>query len=211
MDYGTLIAAKTVSGSIKSWVNHDDVPSAQCVTLAESLIYSRLRAREMLVVRADVIALNATTLALPSDYLETLSFRRIGDNAGKIRVLDPQHFEERLAFDSANALEAGVPTEAAVGGTSFFFNTKNDTTNLPYRLWYYGRPTALATAGSNWLTNRYEAILHAITLHYGFAFRKDGIEAEKWLAAGAAHIAQANVENDLHNASVSFEHDWQNR
>jgi hypothetical protein len=47
VNYSTLVADKTVAGSIKRWVNYGQIDSETVLTEAQALIYSMLRAREM--------------------------------------------------------------------------------------------------------------------------------------------------------------------
>ena len=137
MNYTTLTGAKTVDGSIQQWINDSTVPASVILSEAEAWIYQFLRCREMRALGTGTIAATASTIDISSlNLLEPISFRRYGSDAGRIYLLDPQHFEERLSTQSDGSLDSGVPDMAMVLDNTIHLNVQADAA-YTYRLTYY--------------------------------------------------------------------------
>src|SRR3990167_7987443 len=77
MNYTTLTAAKTTSGSLANWVNRGDLATSAILTEAEAWIYQRLRVREMTTDEAFTFAISTSSTALSSltgTFLDPIQF-----------------------------------------------------------------------------------------------------------------------------------------
>lgn len=209
MDYTTLVAAETVEGSIKYAVRHSLVPSDTILDLAEALIYSRLKVREMKALHAaQTLAAAASTITLPDGFLEPISLWLDRDYRSKIVFLDEEHFEERVGRDINGDLYEGTPSMATFDGTTIYLDVKADI-QYYYRMWYYKQPEALSgTNLTNFLTNRYPNILDAICKYYAYRHRRMQGDADSWLQLGLAAIDLANAQYDQAQQSIQTEMFW---
>ena len=72
MTYTGLIGAKTSSASLKHWANYALLPTEELILDAEAQIYSLMRVREMRAEATLSIALNDSTEALPTGFLDPI-------------------------------------------------------------------------------------------------------------------------------------------
>lgn len=208
MSYTELIGAKTAEGSIKYYVRHSEVPSTKILESAQSLIYGMLRVREMKALATGTIALDATTLTLPTGFMDPISLWLSGENKTKVRILDEAHFEERVTHSDNTTLYPGTPSECTMDGTLAYFNVKAEAA-YGYRLWYWKTPTALGVSNeTNFLTVRYPHILEAACKYYAYTHREDEVNAPKWLTIATAAIEKANGEYDMYQQSIQTEMYW---
>jgi len=208
MSYTVLTGAKSVEGSIKYYVRHSEVPSASILESAQALIYSLLRVREMKTLVTSSFATDATTITLPTGFLEPISLWLDRNNKAKIRILDEEHFEQRVGRDANGVLFVGAPTFCTMDKTLIYLDAKADQTYY-YRLWYYGTPAALSGGNeTNFLTTRYPHLLEAACKHYAYAHREDDGAASKWLQVATAAIEKANGEHDMFQQAIQHELYW---
>lgn len=209
MDYDTLVGAKDVDGSIRNWVNWARAPAGILLAEAEAWVYSRLRTREMKTLVTGTIDEDAIDIDLPERFVGIISFRRTGDNAGKIAELNIAHFENRLSFESDGiTLLKGTPCECVPDGTKIRLNARADQ-DYPYRLWFWRRAQALSVLSqTNFLTERYPYLLTAACLYRANAHRKDAKEREHWLQMAVGHIEEANAEADLEKTAAEYAFYW---
>lgn len=199
MNYTQLVAGKTTANSIKAWLNWDKAPSTDILTEAEAYLYGKLRVTEMKTKAEGTIALNATTLALPTDYIAAISFRRIGAAAGRIEVLDSDHMEGRMQIEPNGDFMASVPSECQIIGSPpvAYFDCKSDDDH-DYRLIYFKRPAALAGGNlTNFLTNRYPKLLRTACLMSGFEYYQKPEQEQKYEKRLDKLIFEANREYDM--------------
>ncbi len=205
--YTILNGAKTVEGSVKYAVNHSQVPSATIIASAEAFIYSRLRVREMKAFATGTIALNASTVALPTGYREAIWLGLGADYSRNVPILDEDHYEQITGFDSAGLLFSAPPTYCRIDETTITFNSLADQA-YTYRLHYYKTPTALVASLTNFLSTKYEHLLDAICKYYAYMHRENLPYANNWLQIGLDAINQANSEADMHNQAVRTAPYW---
>lgn len=207
MNYEELVADKTTLNSIRGWTNWSVAPAESILAEAEAVIYAKLRSSEMEALDAGTIAEGDTSLELPVDFISAKSFRRVGESAGEITVLDRQHFEERLALDTDGSYFAASPTECTIYGTpaTAYFNTAADA-DVSYRLLYFAQPAPLSVSNqTNWLTSRYPLVIRATCLWLGFLFKKELQLAQVWASIAAGLMDAVNGNGDLAQAIVNFE------
>lgn len=210
MTFSVLTGDKDTEGSIKYFVRHSIVPSESILTSAQSLIYSMLRVREMKVRVKGTLTIGADTLTLPTDFMEAISFWLGGDYKSKIRILDEEHFEQRVGNDASDDPYDGTPTQCTMDRTKAYFDATPDIA-YPYRLWYMATPAPLSLSNeSNFMCTRYPHILEAMCKYYAYMHRQMDGEATNWLAVANAAIEKANGEYDLYRQSIQHEITWEN-
>lgn len=208
MDYTTLVADKNTDGSIKQWINWDKGPSTTIMEAAQGFIYRRLRVREMLSLATGTIALDASTLALPTRYLATYVLGLYGSTKREVVYLDPQHFEQRIAFDTDGSLFPGTPTFCTADATTMQFNHKADVA-YTYRHWFYQGPAVLGPSNlTNFLTDRHPDMLLAAALYFAYLAIKDSGMADEQLQIAASAIERSNAEWDMEKEAVRTEMYW---
>lgn len=208
MNYTTLVADKSTEGSIKYFVRHSEVPSDYILERAQDAIYQVLRVREMVKRLEGTITTGDTTLVLPTDTLEIMSLFRTGSNAGRLIMLDQEHFEARLGADANGDLPVSVPCFCTYDQTTIYFDTEADD-DYPYRLWYVQKPAMLSGSNlTNFLTTRYGNILEAMCKHYAYEHRENDNKAAAELEKAMAYIQRANEEYDMFRQNIQTELYW---
>lgn len=206
MTYQDLIGPKSNAGSIHNFVNYRRVPVEVVLEEAQTLIYSRLRVREMRVSGTILLAADASYAALPDRFLEPIVLRdREGitlipnreDNETYIN--EPELIERRVFADGV--LYAGIPCFVAIFDERYQFEVKAEEART-YDHVFYQRPAMLSPASNtNWLTSRYPMILRVACLAGAASYMKDDAEESKNLAKLDALCNAANAESDLSRAS----------
>lgn len=213
MDYTTLVGLKSVSGSIRNWVNWDAAPVETILAEAEGMIYSKLRVREMSTYKQDgTITSGSATCTLPDDYMALKFWRRITPNPGKIYLLDEEYFLLKRQRDEDGAIIAGTPMYAMIIGGSnaadpviAHFDCKADQ-NYTWEMSYYKRPTALGPSNlTNFLTIRYEALLRDTCLYRAFMHKKELDMAAPFKKSFDDWFEQANIEKDMEAQAREFQ------
>lgn len=194
VDYTTLVADKSTAGSIKYWVNHDLVDAAGALILAQAWIYNRLRAAAM---RDEVtVELDEGNYyeALPSGFLAPVSFKWRGD-ADPIRYVH-ENLLNRFRDEDGDP-DAGRPQRYAIFGDKFQFEVKADD-DLTADVICYTTPAALSGANTtNFLTEKYPALLRAACTAYGYEDRKRFDEAKTQFLMAEAKLNEANAVEDI--------------
>lgn len=137
-----------LNASIGDWLNRTDLTSAipDFISLAEAQIERQLRTRQMIVrSNADI---STEYAALPSDFLETKSFKLSGTNP-----ITP------LVFQTIDALDDLLRTHSAASRPKYFGIVGGQVRVVPApdatyttELVYYAKLTKLsASVASNWL------------------------------------------------------------
>jgi hypothetical protein len=191
--YTSLIAAKSTTGSIKSWVNYDSIPSTDILTEAQAWIYETLRTREMMVSANLDLDDGASVEALPDDFLDPIALTLDGD-------AEPLPYVHEMLFnrtrDEDGALPEGRPSRWTIINEQITFDAQLDEA-ITARFWYYEIPTALSAANeTNFLTSRFPTLLRRACMAFAYEFlkRPDEFQTEMVLAAQA--VASANMSAD---------------
>jgi hypothetical protein len=211
ISYSELVATKSTLNSIKGWINWDLAPATDILSDSEAFIYSSLRIREMKRIATGSILAGSTFLAMPPDFIAPRSFKRIGDSAGKIDILDDKMFEDTLPLDQNGAYPKATPTKCTIYDDPPFayFDAEADK-DYPYRLVYWRRPEALAmTNETNFLCARYPMLLRSTCLGYANLYMKQPDVAEQWLTVAGGMITQANSDYDLGEQANRVENYWE--
>src|SRR4051812_246682 len=102
MDFTSLTADKSTSGSIRRWVNHADVDADAVLEDAQALIFQTLRVREMRTVFTDLaLVIGDSSKALPAGFLDPIRLVDKTNNI-KLRLRTEEWMEDFREYDSGN-------------------------------------------------------------------------------------------------------------
>lgn len=208
MDYTTLVGAKGTAGSIRNQVNWDHAPAEQILEDSYSWLANHLKVREMVTIKQDTLALGANTLALPDRFASHIKLRLYGSVDGEIDILNPEHFEQRLGFDTSGVAIAGMPSCGAIAGTTLQLDLKAQA-NYTYRWWHYAMPAALGPSNqTNFLTDRYSHILRAVTSYWAYIHKRNLQMAAQQQELALEHVENANANADMEQNTYRTEAYW---
>ena len=161
MDWTTLTSAKSVAGSIASWINSDSVTpiASTLIQEAESFIYRRLRHWRMLSKATGAMVIGQDYIAQPSDYLEAKLLMITGVNKMKLTRKTIEEVTYAYQYDGTGARVNQMPLRYSNDGSNLAFESPSDQT-YPYLLRYFAQPAALSgTNTTNFLTNIYPRLM----------------------------------------------------
>lgn len=194
IDYTTLTGAKSVDGSIANWVNRSDLPVATILDEAQSTIYETLRVREM--EQRDVLSWSAgvQTVALPSGFLDPISFRPYTWMSALPFVHEDGLTEYR---NESGVLETGDPARWAIIGETAYLNVLPSAAYSGMLL-YYKRPTVLSGSNlTNFLTIRYPALLRYACMAKAYEHMKQPEQAVGYTTLMLQAIQTAASTNEM--------------
>jgi hypothetical protein len=203
LTYSNLVAAKTTSGSIQEWVNNSNVPAATVLSMAEEEIYRRLRIRDMRTLLAGTLAVDDTSITLPTEYRTPLFFTFTGQERATVDQVPVDAFEQAKGYGSDDALTQSKPTAYMVDGTTLYFNAKA-LKAYGYNFWHFAALAPLSTSNeTNILTDRYPLLLMMACAWMAYLFLRNDEEIAYYEARTQALIQQANAESDesLHHTT----------
>lgn len=215
MDYTTLVAAKSVSGSLASWANDARVTTdaAFIVAEAESYIYRSLRHWRMLSVpTTGTMSTTNDFIPIPSDLLEPFQFVITGVN---FAILDQRTVEQIVfnwCYDGNGVRVSQQPRVYSFNGTNLIFDSVPDQA-YPYALIYFQQPTALATSITNWVTTFYPKLLRAACMMQVAEWEKDSGVGQGpdtrayWGQIAERELQRAQAESDRARRAVQFAFD----
>jgi len=213
MTWTSLTGAKTVTGSIKSWVNHSSIPVEEIVPEAEALIFQRLRSIKMQKLSSGTLASGDSSIDISAlRFLSPRMLKFYGTHSYAPTFYQLELFEEQRLYDATTApptLLEGSPTSFTHDRSTIYFNVKANETHY-YRLWYYERPEPLSDSNdTNLLTDDYPHILRQACMSLAFEYRKDEGRSDKALQKMAAYIDQAMVESDMAFEGSEYQLYWE--
>lgn len=182
VDYSTLIGPKTTAGSIAGWANDASLQAQAAIILyeAETMIFRRLRVREMLVDGvAGTLTIAQDYLAMPADFLDPYWLSVTGTNPSACSpaeiVMKPrQEVIGAYQWDQSGNRVQSQPQWFYIDFNSSPARAKFDfppDLTYPYLLNYYQQPAHLAAGNlTNFLTNNYPKLLRLACM----------IEAAEW-------------------------------
>lgn len=201
LTYDILVGSKQTAGSIANWASRSDLPTESILAEAQSWIYDRLRAREMIAHAALTITAGAEEIPAPDDFLQSMSLQLHADSR-PLDMMDVVGFEERRYRDSDGALPSGRPTVYAAvpgdtGGGTYYFDVSADQTYTGQQ-WYCRRPEDLSGSNqSNFLTVRYPTLLRRACMIFAYEHQMDDQRMAQTEATCLRMIQEANVTADM--------------
>lgn len=197
-DYSTLVAPKTVEGSIRNWVNRADIPATAILTEAEAMIYERLRTREMMIDIEFIFDIGTSSEPLPSALLDPIQFKPFTHGA-KLPFVHEQAFPN--IRDENGALYEGDPSCWTIIGIEAFVDV-SCATEFGGRLMFYAQPEPLGSGNpTNFLTQRYPTLLRNACLSRAYEHMKDSTRAMEYLKLTMVSLQQAASTNDMFRRS----------
>lgn len=200
--YDLLTANQEVAGSIRNLLGKDDLPVELILTEAQAFLYERLRVREMVTSVAFNIPTGASSMVLPSDFLDPISFQPYGWGWPLAFVHEAMMIQ---VTDQNGVLSTGTPSMWAIIGPNIVFDLATDASVIPNfsgTLLYYQKPVALGLSNeSNFLTTRYPTLLRLACETFGFMRLKDLQNANAWRQLAEAEIQSVNATNELERRS----------
>lgn len=191
MNFTTLTGEKSVSGSIKSWLNYGKIDSEGVLLESEAMIYSSLRVREMRSSETLTVKVGASGVDLPDGFLDPLSLRDITNDTD----LEPYAEEllEQTRTWTDGVLDSGDPAFFAIFDEQFQFDCRT-TTQWRARALFYKQPVSLSVENdTNFLTTRYPHILRMACLATGARFADDQARYEREQRLLEAKIDEINA------------------
>lgn len=201
VNYLDLIADRDTEGSIKYWVNHNLIPSAQIVAEAEQWIYQRLRVRQMLTTDTGTYGNSDNgTVALPSDYRAQNLLHFTGVNRlFPTFVPDIGEIHSKFVYDGDGNRTTGSPAFWGTDATDMVFDifASTDITYNYTLLYYRNMPALSSTNLTNFLTDRYPALLRKTCMYKAYEFQEDDRRAVVYEAKAEKEIFETEKEKDL--------------
>lgn len=203
MTFTTLVGLKTVSGSIKSWMNYGKVDAEGVLLEAETMIYQRLRVREMRSSDTLTVGVGKASVDLPDGFLDPLKLRDITNDC-RITLKSEDEIEDIRTWTDA-VLDSGDPAYYAIYDEQIQFDCKT-TTAWRARALFYKQPDPLSTSNETaWITTRYPHILRMACLATGARFANDDevYAREQRLLEGK--IEELNIQDEFSRRGQSTE------
>lgn len=143
--YGDLTAA------IADWLHRSDLDAVvpSFIALAEARLNRALRMRQQVTSTTLTTVANTQTVALPSDWLQTLRMRLASPDR-QIDYLPGAQFQVRYM-----ASETGAPVHFTLEGSSILLGPKPDAAYGIEFVYYAKVPALTAAATTNWLMTAY--------------------------------------------------------
>jgi hypothetical protein len=198
VDYNALIGDKSTVGSIKSWVNYNEIQSIEVLGDAQAWIYQRLRITEMQTLKVYDAAPLTSQLALPPRHLDPITMV-VQKPRSVITNRLPQDLLGIRVYDEASppALLQSMPTDYTVFDNVIQFNVACDLEYFIEYLYYQSLPLLSGGAATNVLTDRYPSLLRYTCAGMAADFMNDDAAATKWLGKAEALIEDIGVQDDL--------------
>lgn len=196
MDYDLISGPKATEGSLRNWINYDPIPVDQILRDAESLIYARLRVREM---RASVpIAITAGNVSspLPARFLDPIALH--DSKAGIYLTLrDERELLGLIARDAAGAVISQEASNYAIYNEALNYDAAWPDARSLTLMFYQAAAPLSASNKTNFLTTRYPRMLRSALLAFAADYRQDDANYTRWMTQAVGMMEGANVEADL--------------
>ena len=170
--YTILTGTISTAGSIKNWVQHASIPSAQILEAAQQWIYQRLRIQEMMVEDAISISAAAYTATLPTGFIAPVYIKLDGDSD------ELDYVQENLLgryVDPDGVVTTGRPSRWTIFDNLIQFDVANDDDDaLAGDIVFYKTPDLLAETSNetNFLTDKFGMLLLDVCIAFGYKHRK---------------------------------------
>lgn len=197
INYQILVANRETDGSIRQWLNDSRAPSTTILAEAEAWIYQRLLVREMLKTHSVTqVAINQTTVALPSDFKNRFFFMFTGTEKF---IPAPRTLPQVLGafqYKADGSRTTGKPQVWAIDESNIVFDRQTDKA-YDFLHKYYGQPTSLGPNNqTNFLTSKYPKLLRMVYSMIGFEWKKDTQQKIYYANLAEQEIIAANQQSD---------------
>jgi hypothetical protein len=199
MDYTTLIAGKSTTGSIRRWVNRDSVDVEAIIPEAQEWIERTLRVREQLRrTTALVTAVGSATVTPPVDLISPLVWQITGPQAyGAIPKRSAFTVENSQVFTGTASQSNGRPSYYYHDETLLVLDKPADAIYTT-RMLYHAKANAIGTATTtNYLTGSYSRLFRLALMGMANEWLKDSEQAKYWIGLADAEVSRANVAFEM--------------
>jgi hypothetical protein len=125
MSFATLTGAKSVDGSIKSWMNYSRIDAEGILEEAQAMIYGRLRVREMRASDQFTVRVGASSVDEPDGLLDAILF---WDITNDVEICSKEDSDlERMRSWTDGVLDDGDPAYYALYDELINFDCKTTT------------------------------------------------------------------------------------
>jgi len=201
MDWNTLTAGKTVSGSIRNWINYSKVDPEEVIAEAEDWMAMNLRTLLMQERVRITLLTGVTQLDFPTyfpGFLDPITVFLLGNYYLRYRALDD--FEHIRLSHEDGTIDEGAPRLFALtgaGGGHMMFDTRADA-DYQMLVNYYKRPEPLSVDHqTNLYTTEYRLIFKEALLYRAYQSPKDSAAENEHLTKALGFIGQLKVNDDL--------------
>jgi hypothetical protein len=195
MSFATLTGAKSVDGSIKSWMNYSRIDAEGILEEAQAMIYGRLRVREMRASDQFTVRVGASSVDEPDGLLDAILF---WDITNDVEICSKEDSDlERMRSWTDGVLDDGDPAYYALYDELINFDCKT-TIQWRLRTLFYKQPDYLADSNpTNFLTKRYPHLLRMACLATGARFNDDEARFTREQQLLFAEISNIAVEDEM--------------
>lgn len=161
--------------AVSNWMVRSDLAgsAAEFITLAESRLTRKLPLREMWTTAPLTGAVDARTIALPTDYVEA-AFLKLTTDGGRADPITP-YTVDTLPYTQTS----GSPCGWAVDGATIALDRPCDQAHT-FDFRYRQRFSLSDGSPTNWLLTNHPDVYLAAVLMWGGAFVKNINEAVQW-------------------------------
>lgn len=201
MDWPTLTANKTVSGSIRNWVNYSKVDPEEVIAEAEDWMQMFVRTLHMEERMPMVLKKGASSFDFINElprFLDPISVFLMGNYYLRYRSLDD--FDHIRFPHEDGSMDEGAPRFFAVSGDAYGAMLFDVMADQDYNILvnFYQRPTPLGpTQNENYWTLYHRSIFKEILLSRAYQSMKDNAAENEHLQKAAGFIQQMKVNDDL--------------
>lgn len=205
MTYTSLSGAKTAAGSIKRWMNYEQLDVDQIIEEAQALIFQTLRVREMRTEFSDIsVAVGDTYAALPTGFLDPIALKDKTNNIDMDLVTEDELVRRRV-YDSDGVLEeASISSSYAIFQERLQFENKFDTAATLTMIGYKAPSFVASGTESNFLVSRYPHLMRVACMAQAADFMNNVEREQRYLTKLVAAIQQTNVESDMSYRGVTL-------
>lgn len=201
MTFTTLTGAKSADGSIKSWMNYARVDAEGVLLEAQTMIYERLRVREMRTADTFPVRVGDDAIDVPDRMLEPVLMWDVTNDC-EIEYREQSDLEQLRSW-TAGVLDDGDPSFYAVFGEQLNFDATTQTA-WTLRASYFVQPDDLSSSRkTNFLTTRYPHMLRMACLATGARFNHDDEVFQREQRLLFASIEEVNAADEMGRSTYS--------
>ncbi len=173
MDFTTLVANKSIAGSICNWINRDTTDGRTILTEAQAYIYTRLKHWRMKAEVEDFLVYGQPWIDVPDDFIDVREFRLTGNYNTRLKRGDERSIQVHYNYDVDGRRVLETPGWYYIGGPGLAFDAVPDY-EYPYLLTYYQVPEDLSADNpTNWVTRFYPRLLRSACMLLAVEFEKE--------------------------------------
>ena len=201
MTWNTLTAEKTVSGSIKRWVNYDKVDPEEVIAEAEDWLAMELRTANMEAHDIIPISTGQHQVVIPDKlprFLDPISVFLVGHRY--LHYVARDEIDQIRHQDESGEISESIPCGYSIigGGDGVILLDCAADNNYQLVVTYYRRPPPLSAAQqTNLYTEQYRALFKDALLAKAYQLPKDANAQQLHTTLAKAWMSQKKYNDDL--------------